>query len=78
MSIIGTFTAFIRLKGKVFHQEFHVTDASSSPNLLSRDACFRMEMLQTCFMVMGKEVQNGKHIFFCKTTLENGRSYVFH
>ena len=54
MTIIGKFTAFIRWKGKVFHQEFHVTDAS--PNLLSRDACFRMDVLQTCFAVTGKEL----------------------
>ena len=45
VSIIGRFTAFIRWKGKVFHQEFHDTNASSSPNLLSRHACFRMEVL---------------------------------
>ena len=41
----------------MFHQEFHVTDANSSPNLLSRYVCFRMEVLQICFMVTGKEVQ---------------------
>ena len=57
VSIFGKFTAFIKWKGKVFHQEFHVTDANASPNLLSRDTCFRMEVLQTCFMVTGKEVQ---------------------
>ena len=32
----------------------HVTNANSSPNLLSRDACFNMEVLQTCFMVTEK------------------------
>ena len=56
VSIIGRFTAFIRWKGKVFCQEFHVTNANSSPNLFSRDACFRMEVLQTCFTVTGKEI----------------------
>ena len=40
----------------MFCQEFHVTNANSSPNLLSRDACFRMEVLQTCFIVTGKEI----------------------
>ena len=40
----------------VFHQEFHVTNATSLPNLLSRDACFRMEILQTCFAVTGKDL----------------------
>ena len=54
--IFGWFTAFIRWKEKVFHQEFYVTNAYSLPNLLSRDACFRMEVLQTCFMVTGKEL----------------------
>ena len=56
VTIIGKFMAFTRWKGKVFHQEFHVTNANSSPYLLSRDACFRMEVLQTCFMVTGKEL----------------------
>ena len=51
VSIIGKFTAFIRWKGKVFH----VTNANSLPYLLSRDACFRIEVLQTCFMFTGKE-----------------------
>ena len=44
------------MKGKVFHQEFNVTNANSSPDLLSRDACFRMEVLQNCFAVTGKEI----------------------
>ena len=56
VSIIGRFTAFIRWKGKLFHQEFHVTNANSSPNLLSRDACFRIEVLQICFVATGKEI----------------------
>ena len=29
VSIIGRFTTFIRWKGKVLHQKFHVTDANS-------------------------------------------------
>ena len=67
MSIIGKFKAFIWWKGKVFHQEFHVTNTNSSPNLLSRDASLRMEVLQTCFAVTGKEcpqlsqIKQGKH-----------------
>ena len=55
VTIIGKFTAFIRWKGKVFHQEFHVTNATSSPNLVSSNVCFRMEVLETCFAVTGKE-----------------------
>ena len=54
--IIGKFKAFIQWKGKVFHQEFHDTNANSSPNLLSRDASFQMEVLQTCFAGTGKEI----------------------
>ena len=56
VSIIGKFKAFIQWKGKVFHQVFHVTNANFSPNLLSRDVSFRMEVLQTCFAVTGKEL----------------------
>ena len=67
VSIIGKFKAFIQWKGKVFHQEFHVTNVNSSPNLLSRGVSFRMEVLQTCFTVTGKELpqlsqmKQGKH-----------------
>ena len=56
VSLIGKFRAFIKWKGKVFHQEFYVTNANSLPNLLSRDAPFRMEVSQTCFTVTGKEL----------------------
>ena len=56
VSIIGRFTAFIRWKEKVFHQEFHVTNANSLPNLHSRDDCFKMEVSQTCYTVTGKEI----------------------
>ena len=58
VSIIGKFKAFIQWKGKVFHQEFHVMNANSSPNLLSRDASFEMEVLQTCFTVTRKEIHH--------------------
>ena len=67
VSTIGKFIAFIRWKGNVFHQEFHVTNANSSPHLLSTDVSFRMEVLQTCFTVTGKELpqlpqmKHGKH-----------------
>ena len=58
VTITGKFMAFIRWKGKVFHQEFHVTNANSSPNLLSRDACFRIEVLQTCLQLQEKNFHN--------------------
>ena len=56
VSIIGKFKAFIPWNGKVFHQEFHVSNANTLPNLLSRDASFGMEVLQTCFTVTRKEI----------------------
>ena len=56
VSIIVKFKAFIQWKGKAFHQEFHVMNANPLPNLLSRDASFQMEVLQTCFAVTGKEI----------------------
>ena len=56
VTITGKFTSFIRWKEKVFHHEFHVTNANSTPNLLSRDACFRIEVFQACFVVTGKEL----------------------
>ena len=56
VSIIGKFKGFIPWKGKVFHQEFHVMNANSSPNLPSRDASIQMEMLPTCFTVTRKEI----------------------
>ena len=56
VSIIGNFKAFICWKGKIFHQEFHVTNVNSSPNLLPIDASFLMEVLQTCFAVTGREI----------------------
>ena len=57
VSIIGKFKAFIHWKGKIFHQEFHITNMNSSPNLPSRDASFQMKVLQTCFTATGREIQ---------------------
>ena len=54
--IIRKFKAFIHWKGKIFHQEFHITNANSSPNLLSRDASFQMKVLQTCFAATRREI----------------------
>ena len=79
VSITGRFTAFIRWKGKVFHQEFHVTNANFSPNLLSRDACFRMEVLQTSFAVTGKEIHLPQpEPVINKTTLISKAEEMFH
>ena len=44
VSILRKFKAFIHWKGKIFCQEFHITNAKSSSNLLSRDASFQMKV----------------------------------
>ena len=48
---IGTFTGFLRWKGKVWKQQFYVTKANQSPNLLCRPSCFTMEILKVNFNV---------------------------
>ena len=94
VSIIWRFTSFIRWKGEVFHQEFYVKNVDSSSNILFRDACFRIEVLQTCFVVTGKEIhlsqpepvinkttlvsKRKEMSHSTKTTLENKRRYAFH
>ena len=74
MSIIGKFKVFIQWKGKVFHQEFHVTNANSSPNLLSRDVSFRMEVLQTYFAVTGKEIPQLPQMKYGKQPIDSSVS----
>ena len=56
LSIIGKFRAYICWKGKIFCQEFNITNANSSSNILSRDASFQMKVLQTCFAATGREI----------------------
>ena len=48
---IGTFTGFLRWKGKVWKQVFYVTKANKFPNLLCRSACFTMGILKVNFQV---------------------------
>ena len=38
--MLGKFHAFLRWKGHVYRQLFYLTNASASPNLLSRDGCW--------------------------------------
>ena len=56
VSIIRKFRAFICWKEIIFHQEFHITNLNSSPNLLSRDASSQMKVLQTCFAAAGRKI----------------------
>ena len=43
VTVLGKFHAFLRWKGHVYRQLFYVTNANSSPNLLSRDGCYTWE-----------------------------------
>ncbi|MCG8430518.1 MAG: hypothetical protein MJA29_05060, partial [Candidatus Omnitrophica bacterium] len=43
---LGTFTGFLRWKGKVWKQSFYVTTANDYPNLLCRKSCFAMGILK--------------------------------
>ena len=57
VEVIGKFHAFLRWKGKVYRQLFLVTDVNNSLNLLSRDACYTLEVLKPCYSVE-KELSN--------------------
>ena len=55
VNILGSIQLFIKWHGKVYKQTFHITDANSSPNLLSRKSCFMMEILKPCFHLSSKK-----------------------
>ena len=47
--VLGKFFAFVRWKGKIYRQPFFVTMANTSPNLLSRDACYALGVVKPCY-----------------------------
>ena len=49
--VLGRFHTFLRWKEKIFRQPFYVTSANSSPNLLSRDACYTLGVVRPCYSV---------------------------
>ena len=51
VTVLGKFHAFLRWKGHVCRQLFYVTDANSSPNLLSKDGCYTLGVLKPCYSV---------------------------
>ena len=51
VEVLGKFYAFLRWKGKIYRQPFYVTTANSSPNLLSRDACYTLGVVRPCYAV---------------------------
>ena len=48
---LGKLSAFLRWKGKIYRQPFFVTMANTSPNLLSRDACYTLGVVRPCYAV---------------------------
>ena len=51
VTVLGKFHAFLRWKGHVYRQLFYVTNANTSPNLLSRDGCYTVGVLKPCYSV---------------------------
>ena len=51
VTVLGKFHAFLRWKSHVYRQLFYVTNANSSPNLLSRDGCYTLGVLKPCYSV---------------------------
>ena len=51
VEVLGKFNTFLRWKGKIFRQPFYVTTANSSPNLLSREACYTLGVVRLCYSV---------------------------
>ena len=51
IEVLGKFYAFLRWKGKIYRQPFYVTTANTSPNLLSRDACYTLGVVKPCYTV---------------------------
>ena len=49
--VLGKFFAFVRRKMKIYRQPFFVTKANTSPNLLSRDACYALGVVKPCYAV---------------------------
>ena len=47
--VLGKFFAFVRWKGKIYRQPFFVATANTSPNLLSRDACYALGVVKPCY-----------------------------
>ena len=51
VEVLGKFHVFLRWKGKVYRQIFHVTNVNNSPNLLSRDGCYTLGVIKLCYSV---------------------------
>ena len=56
--VLGKFFEFVRWKEKIYRQPFFVTMANTSPNLLSRDACYALGVVKPCYTVEAVERSN--------------------
>ena len=51
VKVLGRFHASLQWKDRVYKQTFYVTDCGRSPNLLSRGACYTLEVLKPSYTV---------------------------
>ena len=51
VEVNGKFHVFLRWKGKVYRQLFYVINVNNSPNLLSRDVCYTLGLIELCYFV---------------------------
>ena len=51
VTVLGKFHALLRWKGCIYRQLFYVTNANTSPNLLSQDGCYTLRVLKPCYSV---------------------------
>ena len=86
--MLGMFHAFLRWKDKVYKQLFYVTDCDTSPNLLSRDACYTLGVLKPCYTVEKQlgfsesstdptQSQVTRPIYASKSDTKSGHSFLF-
>ena len=52
---MGTFTTFLRWKGNVYRCKFEVMNSDTTPNVLSRQTIFVMNILKACFNLNKKD-----------------------
>ena len=52
---MGTFTTFLRWKGNVYRCKFEVMNSDTTPNVLSRQTIFVMNILKACFNLEKKD-----------------------
>ena len=52
---MGTFTTFLRWKNNVYRCKFEVMNSDSTPDVLSRQTIFVMNILKTCFNLNKKD-----------------------